>query len=116
MVDYHFVFDFVNLENWEYPLNWPDVDRDAYGVVLGFAVVVLVVVLIVVVVAAVVTVLVVVFVFLLEFWIQTLAFQLMLFGFHGMDQNLNHLLQISLPEVQQQLVACSFPVCMFVDL
>lgn len=106
---HHLVSDFVNLENWEFAPCWLDVDTDAYGVVvvLGYDFAVVVAVFVVVVSALTVSVI------LLELLIQTLAFQLMLFGFHGMDQNLNHPLQISLPEVPQKLVAYSFPVvCM----
>ena len=112
---HHLVSDFVNWENWEFAPYWLDVDTDAYGVVVvlgcyDFAVAAVVVVFVdVVVVSAPVTVSVI----LLELLIQTLAFQLMLFGFHGMDQNLNHPLQISLPEVPKKLAAYSFPVvCM----
>lgn len=67
--------------------NSVDVDRDAYGV-LGFDFVVVV---------AVVTV--AVFVTLQPLYSQFLAFQPMLSVFRGMDQNLNHPLQIDLPEV-----------------
>jgi hypothetical protein len=70
--------------------NSVDVDRDAYGV-LGFD--------FVVVVAAVVVVTVAVFVTLQPLYSQFLAFQPMLSVFRGMDQNLNHPLQIDLPEV-----------------
>ena len=111
---HHLVSDFVNWENWEFAPYWLDVDTDADGVaVLGcydfaVAVVAAVAVVFVVVVSALT-----VSVILLELLIQTLAFQLMLFGFHGMDQNLNHPLQISLPEVPKKLAAYSFPVvCM----
>ena len=105
---HHLVSDFVNWENWEFAPYWLDVDTDAYGVVvLGYDFAVAVVVFVVVVSALTVSVI------LLELLIQTLAFQLMLFGFHGMDQNLNHPLQISLPEVPKKSAAYSFPVvCM----
>ena len=106
---HHLVSDFVNWENWEFAPYWLDVDTDADGVVLGYDSAVVVVVVFVVVVVSVLTVSVI----LLELLIQTLAFQLMLFGFHGMDQNLNHPLQISRPEVPKKLAAYSYPVvCM----
>jgi hypothetical protein len=108
---HHLVSDFGNWENWEFDPYWLDVDTDAYGVVvLGYDSAVVVVVFVVVVVAVSALT---VSVTLLELLIQTLAFQLMLFGFHGMDQNLNHPLQISLPEVPKKLAAYSYPVvCM----
>ena len=115
---HHLVSDFVNWENWEFAPYWLDVDTDADGVVVvvlgcyDFAVAAVVVVFVVVVVSAPVTVSVI----LLELLIQTLAFQLMLFGFHGMDQNLNHPLQISLPEVPKKLAAYSFPVGVCMNL
>ena len=71
--------------------NSVDVDRDAYGV-LGFD-------FVVVVAAVVVVVTVAVFVTLQPLYSQFLAFQPMLSVFRGMDQNLNHPLQIDLPEV-----------------
>ena len=110
---HHLVSDFVNWENWEFDPYWLDVDTDADGVVVvlgcyDFAVAAVVEFVVVVVVSALT-----VSVILLELLIQTLAFQLMLFGFHGMDQNLNHPLQIGLPEVPKKLAAYSFPVvCM----
>jgi hypothetical protein len=72
--------------------NSVDVDRDAYGV-LGFD--------FDVVVAAAVAVVVTVAVFVARqpLYSQFLAFQPMLSVFRGMDQNLNHPLQIGLPEV-----------------
>ena len=113
---HHLVSDFVNWENWEFAPYWLDVDTDADGVVVvvlgyDFAVAVAAVVFVVVVVSAPT-----VSVILLELLIQTLAFQLMLFGFHGMDQNLNHPLQISLPEVPKKLAAYSFPVGVCMNL
>ena len=113
---HHLVSDFVNWENWEFDPYWLDVDTDADGVVVlgcyDFAVAVAAVVFVVVVVVSALTVSVI----LLELLIQTLAFQLMLFGFHGMDQNLNHPLQISLPEVPKKLAAYSFPVGVCMNL
>ena len=87
----NFVVDFVKRESAG---NSVDVDRDAYGVVvqLGFDFVVAAVVI------------VVVFVDQQPVYSQFLAFQPMLSVFRGMDQNLNHPLQIGRPEVRTTIV------------